>query len=193
MGTEIQKYSIGIPDYFKSSNKPKKLTISFLTRNGNDLTKVVKMFYYKYPQYRFISFEDLSGLPREQFAQKLGESFASLWIDRIASFGTFAIEAMKSGNIVVGLVPDIQPDYLTETNALWTYDLYNLPDVLAQAVNTHLQDLPALDVLKTAMDETVSKYTVEESKKQLKEIYGKYIQDRIKLFENALSSNLIEQ
>jgi hypothetical protein len=189
MGTEIQSYNIGIPNYFKPSPKPKKLVISFLTRNGNDLTKVVKMFYYKYPQYRFVSFEDLSGMSREQFAQKLGESFATLWIDRIASFGTLALEAMKSNNILVGLVPDIQPDYLKEGNALWTYDLYNMPDILAQAINMHLQDLPAFEELEKSMKETVEKYSVDESKKQLKSIYGKYIEDRIKLLENAIIAN----
>jgi len=51
---------------------------------------------------------------RVDFAKRLQGNFAAVWIDRIASFGTFPLECMKSGVIPISLVPDIIPEYLIE-------------------------------------------------------------------------------
>jgi hypothetical protein len=61
---------VGIPEYFKNSTEPKIPTIAMSARDKRELLKIVKIFYQKYPHYRFVTFRDMSGLPREMFAKE---------------------------------------------------------------------------------------------------------------------------
>ena len=76
-GTFTEEIPIGIPKYFKDSDKPKIPTISMSARDKRELLKIVKIFYQKYPHYRFVTFRDMSGLPRKDFANELSKSFLS--------------------------------------------------------------------------------------------------------------------
>ncbi len=186
---DIKEYVIGIPDYFKASKLPKEPYISFYTRNNNDMSKVIKMFYMKYPQYTFLSFEDLRGLSREKFAEKISQSFACLWIDRIASFGTTAIEAMKTKTLTIGLIPEVEPEYISEDveNGLWTNDINLIPDLINQALNMFIQSaIP--DELYEGMAKTADKYTDKISKESILNAYSYYFDKRIKEFDRVLKA-----
>jgi hypothetical protein len=196
---DIQTYTIGIPDYFKPNDKPKQPTICFLTRNANDISKIAKDFYTKNPMYNFITFEAMYSdtkpprqLSRKEFADKLGKSFAAIWIDRISSFGTFPLEAMKAGTIPVALIPDFTPPYLFDENnkpvenaGLWTNSTYELSDYLSKLVSMYLDDSIPEDMLK-CMEEVSSKYTVEESKKTVIASYEYFLNKRINSIESAI-------
>ena len=54
----IKAFKLGIPDYFKP-NKFKKPVISFVCRNTSDILKINKLFYLKYPQFRWIGLKTL--------------------------------------------------------------------------------------------------------------------------------------
>ena len=69
---KILTYNIGIPDYFKKSTKPQKPIISIVGRNANEISKVVKLFFSKYPQYSWVTFDPM--LTRSKPAKKLTKS-----------------------------------------------------------------------------------------------------------------------
>ena len=96
---------IGIPDYFKNNEKPKIPTVALSSRDKREILKIVKVFFQKYPHYQFVTFRDMSGLPREDFAKELSKSFLGVWIDELSGFGTFPIECMKSNTPVIGKIP----------------------------------------------------------------------------------------
>jgi hypothetical protein len=202
----IKQYDLGIPDYFERTQKPQKPIISVVGRNANEISKFVKLFYSKYPQYTWVTFDPMltkskppQQMRRIDFAKRLRENFAAVWIDRISSFGTFPLECMKSGTIPIGLRPDITPDYIIERDdkgnptkikegaGVWTDNFYDLP-VLAADVLIKFLDDNINEEIYTEMEKVVSKFNQENSEKQLIEIYQSYIDNRIKLFEEAINT-----
>ena len=148
----IETYDIGIPEYFEKSKIPQKPVISVIGRNANEISKLVKMFFSKYPQYSWVTFDPMltkskppQQMRRVDFAKRLNGNFAAVWVDRIASFGTFPLECMKSGTIPICLKPDIMPEYMIERDeegnpvktvegaGVWTENYYDLEPLSLQS------------------------------------------------------------
>lgn len=176
---------VGIPNYFKPSDKPKKPIIAISTRDQRDLVKIYKAFYLKYPHLKWVSFRDMKGLPREAFAKSLAESCLAVWVDKSASFGTFPIEAMKCDVPVLGLVPDMVPDWITDKNGLWVNDPLMIVDLIANYFQAWLEDGEPQEIFEE-MSKVKSSHTIEEQKNKMEEVYGNIIQNRI----NELKSKL---
>lgn len=186
-GVNVDEIPIGIPDYFTNSDKPKVPTIAMSSRDKRELLKIVKIFYQKYPHYRFITFRDMSGLPRKDFAKQLGESFVSVWLDELSGFGTFPIESMKCNTPVIGKIPRMVPEWMgtvdengnlnLNDNGIWTANLNSIPDVVATMVGLYLEDALPENILN-GMKEYQDKYTVETSEEILNEVYSKLFTNR---------------
>tara|TARA_R110002012_G_scaffold288917_1_gene481797 strand:- start:852 stop:1952 length:1101 start_codon:yes stop_codon:yes gene_type:complete len=180
---------LSIPDYFKADEKPKKPIVSIHTRDHRDTMKLIKSFYVKYPQYRWITFRDLRGLKREDFAVALGESCVSVWVDDVAGYGTFPLESMKCKTPVIGKVPNLKIDWLNEKNAIWTYELNQMVDMVGSFLKSWLEDsIPS--ELYDAMVETAKGNTLEEESKSLLAFVEKTNADRIT--ELSISLNKIK-
>jgi hypothetical protein len=201
----VKHYNVGIPDYFKRGDKPKKPIISIVGRNPNEISKFVKLFFSKYPQYSWITFDPMltrskppQAMRRIDFAKRLQENFAAVWIDRIASFGTFPLECMKTGTIPICLKPDITPEYMVEKtenglrvnegSGVWTDNFYDLPIIVGEVLIKFLDDAIS-DELYDSMDKISSKYSQENSETELSKIYGEFIETRISIFKKALELN----
>ena len=169
---------LGIPEYFKPSDKPKKPILAISTRDQRDLVKLYKAFYLKYPHLKWVSFRDMKGLPREAFAKSLAESCLAIWIDKPSSFGTFPIEAMKCDVPVLGLVPDMLPEWISDKNGLWTQDPFAIVDLAANYFQAWLEDGEPQE-LYDEMSKIKEQYTIEQQKVKVAEVYGKIIQNRI--------------
>lgn len=176
---------VSIPSYFKASDKPKKPIIAISTRDQRDLVKIYKAFYVKYPHLKWVSFRDMRGLPRETFAKSLAESCLAIWVDEVSSFGTFPIEAMKCGVPVLGKVPNMVPEWMTDKNGLWTHDNLVISDLAANYFQAWLEDGEPKELYEE-MSKMNDSYTVEQQKVKIKEVYEKIINDRI----NELKSSL---
>ena len=200
----IMVYNIGIPEYFEKSKLPQKPIISVISRNANDISKFVKLFFNKFPQYSWITFDPMvtkskppQPMRRIDFAKRLKENFAAVWIDRIASFGTFPLECMKSGTIPICLKPDIMPEYMIERDkdgkitkvvdgaGIWTENYYDLPLLVGEILIKYLDDSIGNEIYKI-MDNVVTKYNQKDSETRLIEIYESIIKSRIELFQKAI-------
>ena len=202
---DIKTYNIGIPEYFERTSVPQQPVISVIGRNANEISKFVKLFFSKYPQYNWLTFDPMvtkskppQPMRRVDFAKRLQNNFAAIWIDRIASFGTFPLECMKSGTIPICLKPDIMPEYMIERDekgvpvktvegaGVWTENYYDLP-VLAGDVLIKFLDDNISPELYNIMESVVSKYNQTDSETRLIEIYTELANKRITLFENAIT------
>lgn len=200
----IKTYTVGIPDYFEPSKKPQKPIISIVGRNPNEISKFVKLFFAKYPQYNWMTFDPMltkskppQTMRRVDFAKRLQENFAAVWIDRIASFGTFPLECMKSGVIPICLRPDIMPEYMIERDeagnaikaiddaGVWTENFYDLPILAGEVLIKFLDDGIGAELYEN-MEKITLKYNQEASEKELTEIYQGLVNQRLELFQNAL-------
>ena len=176
---------VSIPEYFKPSELPKKPIIAITTRDQRDLVKIYKAFYLKYPHLKWVSFRDMRGLPREAFAKALAESCLAIWVDDISSFGTFPIEAMKCDVPVLGKVPNMVPEWMTDKNGLWTHDPLVIADLAANYFQAWLEDGEPQELFEE-MAKMKDTYGIEQQKEKVKEVYERLFQNRI----NELNSSL---
>ena len=177
---------VSIPSYFKTSEKPKKPIIAISTRDQRDLVKIYKAFYLKYPHLKWVSFRDMRGLPREAFAKSLSESCLAIWVDENSAFGTFPVEAMKCGVPVLGKVPNMVPEWMTDKNGLWTHDNLVIADLAANYFQAWLEDGEPKELYEE-MSKMNESYTVEQQREKIKEVYEKIFTNRITELKSTLS------
>ncbi len=200
----IKTYNVGIPSYFEKSKIPQKPIVSVIGRNPNEISKFVKLFFSKYPQYSWVTFDPMltkskppQTMRRIDFAKRLRENFAAVWVDRISSFGTFPLECMRSGTIPICLKPDIMPEFMLERDekgnvikvveggGVWTDNYYDLPVLIGEVLVKFLDD-SINSTIYESMDKVASRFSQEESEKRLVEIYQEFVSQRIALLQNAL-------
>jgi hypothetical protein len=207
----IRTYDIGIPDYFERTDVPQKPVVSVMGRNANEISKLVKLFFAKYPQYSWVTFDPMvtkskppQPMRRVDFAKRLQGNFAAVWIDRISSFGTFPLECMKAGVIPICLKPDIMPEYMIERNengvatkvvegaGVWTENYYDLPVLVGEVLVKFLDDAIKPELYET-MSKIASKYSQEASERRLVEVYNDIINQRIILLTSAIQPQVVTQ
>jgi hypothetical protein len=176
-----------ISEVFQKQEFPPKTIIGVHTREHRDTVNLIKTFYAKFPQYRWITFRDLRGLSQEEFTNAMKESFASVWIDNISSFGTFPLESMKMGIPVIGLVPNLTPEWMNEENGIWINNQNMLVDVIADFIQNWLED-NINPKLYEEMEITINKLSTQEKfDSEVVEIFTKMINNRADSFESQLS------
>ena len=180
---------VSIPEYFKASDKPKKPIIAISTRDQRDLVKIYKRFYLKNPHLKWVSFRDMRGLPREAFASSLAECCLAIWVDEISSFGTFPVEAMKCDVPVLGLVPNMIPEWMADKNGLWTHDPLVIADLAANYFQAWLEDSEPQEIFEE-MAKIKNSYTVEQQTEKVKEVYGRIVENRIAELTSSLPLEL---
>jgi hypothetical protein len=153
----VQTLRIGIPDYFRSA-AIKDPVVAVEVRNPLDLTKITNEFFVRFPHLRWVGFEPLTGRTRKAYAELMGRSAVVLWVDRVAAFGQTAVEAMACATPLVALVPDHDPEYLNENNAVWVNRFSEVATHLGNAITLSLENgLPTW--LTEGMAATAAAYT----------------------------------
>lgn len=178
---------VGIPEYFKKSDKPKIPVVTILTREQSDAVRIAKKFYLQYPMYKWLTFKELRGLSREDFAKELGKSCLSVWIDESAGFGTLPIEAIECDTPVIAKIPNMVPEWMESVdaegnsellnNGIWTSNVMNIPDLIATYMNLWLEDSVPEDILSD-MDKVKGRYSMTKQKEAIAKVYGEIINNR---------------
>ena len=151
-----------ISDKFVKIEIPPKTIVNIHTKDHRDTVNLIKHFYAKFPQYRWITFRDLRGLSEEQFAEAMKESFVSIWVDQQSSYGTFPLESMKMGIPVIGLVPDMVPSWMNENNGIWINNKTIMTDVLSDFIQNWLEDNLNPNLFDS-MEDTVKQLPTKEN------------------------------
>ena len=121
----------------------------------------------------------MRGLTQEDFASSLSESCLSVWIDDISGFGTFPLEAMKSGVPVIGKIPTLKPEWMTDDNGIWTIDNNQIIDLVAAVFKSWLEDRIPTDLYEQ-MEKTANIYTEEKFTKEVLSVFDLIRNSRIK-------------
>lgn len=182
-----------ISDEFTPKTLPSKPIVSIHTREQRDTMKIIKTFYLRYPQYRWITFRDMRGLNQEEFSKYLKDSFVSIWVDDASGFGTYPIESMSSKTPVIGKVPNMKPEWMNDNNGIWTYELNNIHDILAEFVQNWLEDNINYELYKKGL-ETASEFTnKDEFNTNVIELFANYLETRKVMFETQLEKIKVEE
>jgi len=188
-----------IPEYFRNNETPKELMVSVVTKDNATFNKITKQFYWKYPQYGWVTFVGLGGLERNLFADTLRNSAITVWVDDDTYFGYTPLEAMRSGSLVIGKIPNTIPEWMASTedetlinNGIWFDKLKDVHRLIAQAVKLWMGDaIP--QILIDEMKKTSDKYTKQDKIKQLKTVFGELVGERICELEdvkNKIENNI---
>lgn len=193
--TKIDVVPISIPDYFVNSDKPKKPVFAIHTRDPRDAMKIMKTFFLRFPQYRWITFRDLRGLKREDFAKGLKECCIAIWDDKPSGFGTFPLEAFKTETTLIATRPTIMPDWFDEKAAVWVNDTIDIADAIGKTFSAWLEDLLPED-LATMPKKYKDMYKADEEKTAVLNYFENLVEARIDEFEVAIAeiqSQITEQ
>lgn len=182
-----------IPEVFEQKKLPSKPIISIHTRDQRDTMKIIKTFYLKYPQYRWITFRDMRGLNQEEFSMYLKDSFVSVWVDDTSGFGTFPIESMICGTPVIGKVPNMKPSWMSDDNGVWTYELNNISDIIAEFIQNWLEDNINEDLYDNGVKTATNYNNVEVFSSKLVEFFNDYLNGRKESFSLQLDKIKVEE
>ena len=184
-----------IKSIFRKSNSPKKLIINIVSKNQSDVNRIVKPFYWKYPIYKWVSFRDLRTVTQDVFANALREAAITIWVDDKTNFGYSALEAMRSGSILLAKVPETLTDWNVEetddgkvlTDAcLWFDSIDSLPRMIASLVRTWTMDELSETIYKN-LDTFNDVYTKEQQEEAIDDVYEKNLfANRKRDFEEVL-------
>jgi len=192
---------VSIPSYFKDSDKPKMPIVTIHTRNQGDAAKIAKSFYLQYPIYKWITFKELRGLSRQNFANELGKACLAVWIDDAAGFGTFPLEAIESNTPVIGKMPNMIPEWMEtvdeegnvtiKNNGVWTNTTLNIPELIATYIKVWLEDSVPSDLME-GIKNSQGQYTSEKQTDAIKNVYGGLVENRKAEIANIQNSLLAQ-
>lgn len=179
---------VSIPDYFKPNEKPVKPVVSIIARNQKDVLKIIKSFYIQYPVYKWITFKELRGIPKDDFAKSLADSCLAVWVDEIAGFGTFPLEAIECDVPVIGKIPEMIPEWMEESvtpdgvinlksNGVWGGSILEIPSLIAQYIKVWLEDGVPQHILD-GMKSTKGQYTSDKQKVAIEQVYSTLVNKR---------------
>jgi hypothetical protein len=176
-----------ISDVFEKQSLPPKPIVAIHSRDQRDAVNIIKSFYIKFPQYRWITFRDMRGLTEKEFATALKDCFLSVWVDDTSAYGTFPLESMKVGVPVLGLVPNLVPTWMNEDNGLWINNQIQLVDFIADFLQNWLEDNVNPELYK-GMEKTVSELPTKENFETLSvSLFEQFLNTRMESFLEQLS------
>ena len=166
-----------------------KMVINVIAKDQSDIKKVVKPFYWKYNHLRWVSFKELRNLPKLEFAKALREGAITIIIDDDASFMYSALEAMKSGSIVMVKVPNTEVDWANGEElpncCVWFNDYDTLHKQIASVVRSWITDkVPS--VLAEEAKKTLENFSREKTKKEFMNYLTSVLDRRKKEMEELL-------
>lgn len=189
---------VSIPAYFKASDKPKLPIVVVCTRTPGEANKIAKSFYLQNPIYKWLTFKEMRGVPRTEFAKGLGEACLAVWIDDQAGFGTFPVEAMECKTPVIGKIPNMIPEWLEgkdengnpiiKSNGIWTNTTLNIPELIATYMKVWLEDSIPADLLQN-IDDSTGQYTVDKQKESIEKTYADLVANRIAEYKQLLKTD----
>lgn len=186
---KLTKVTPYISKLFGSTIEPKKMVINVIAKDQSDIKKVVKPFYWKYNHFRWVSFKDIRNLPKNEFAQALREAAITIVIDEDASFMYSALEAMKSGSIVMVKVPRTEVDWASGDElpncCVWFNDYDTLHKQIASVVRAWITD-KVPPVLADEAKKTLDNFSREKTKKEFMDYVTSVLERRKKEMEELL-------
>ena len=93
---------------------------------------------------------------------------------------------MKAGSPVIGKVPHLKPDWLTEDNGFWTFDPNQIIDILSSYLKNWLED-SVPPVLHEKMIETSSNFSVDKERKEVISYFDSLFTEKYNEIESSIN------
>lgn len=177
---DAHKIPVSIDNIYKSENKPYRVpTVLLGGRDSSLVMRFVKSFFLANPQYSWVKFKQISGMKPDELLLELQDSMCLVWIDPKGSFGTLPLEAMKCKTPVVGVIPDMIPEWMKEENGFWVRSVLDLPSMVANVIGLSLEDEVFENINEDVVLDTPEKYSIENQQSKTIEVYEGILANRI--------------
>jgi len=94
---------------------------------------------------------------------------------------------------VIGKVPNMKPSWMNDNNGVWTYELNNIPDIVAEFIQNWLEDNINDELYEKGL-ETASNYSnIDKFTENLTKTFDGYLQGRKVVFESQLDKLKVEE
>lgn len=181
-----------VNDEFKPFDGPKKPVIAFHSRNTENFMRVVKQFYISYPNLRWISFVDMRNMTQEVFSKHLRESALAVWMDDVASHGTFPIEAFKSGTHLIAKFPNMIQDYVQAGTGVWVDNRDKLPEMIATYMLHFIENNLPDNVFNEELIQNISQdYNFQNFESSVLSLMEDQVNKRIELVLEQIGDSII--
>jgi hypothetical protein len=129
-----------------------------------------------------VSFRDLRDLPKEKFAEALREAAVTIYVDEYASFGYTALEAIKSGNIVIAKsteneLPWAVSDGNYNDSVIWFDSFNEIDKMIASVVRSWITDKVPSKITEDGK-KVLEQYSEERTKTEMLNYIHDIIQKR---------------
>ena len=163
-----------IQEFFENDDAPKKLIVNVITSNSNEVNDIIKPFYWKNPIYKWLSFRDLKGAPQRVLGDMMKEAAITVCVDDNTNNAQMALEALKSGSILIAKVPQTTPEWMMDEDdwrfgIIWVDSYEMLHNTIASVVrgwtrnNILDQYLNMSDVVKNVFTKSTQVADIEKS------------------------------
>jgi glycosyltransferase involved in cell wall biosynthesis len=140
-------------------------------------------------------------MSKTKFAEELSKCCLAVWVDDVAGFGTFPLEAIECNTPVIGKIPNMVPEWMEVSdeegnstlryNGLWTNSTLNMPELISTYMKVWLEDSVPQELID-GMGETKGVYSEENQKVKIEEVYNSLVQNRVDEFKNIINSIQVE-
>lgn len=186
-----------IEKFYGTTDEPKKLVVNIISKDPNNINKIIKPFYWMHPSLKWISFRDIRTFTTEKYSEALREAAITVWVDDDAEFGYCPIEAARSGSIVIAKIPNEPLEWMLETDkdgnkklkssCIWVDNWLNIPNLIANVVEAWMTDLIPSELYDNSL-KLGDEYTKENTSAQLLS----YIQETNKKRKEELEKLIVE-
>ena len=179
-----------IDEIYHDTKEPKKLIVNIVTKDPSVINRIVKPFYWSYPLFKWVTFRDLRGYSSEEFADKLREGALTIWLDESANFGYCALEAMKSGSLLLAKLPSNDLPWATDengelvTSCTWFDNIHSLPKMIAQLVRAWITNNQIVEEVIEESKKLANTFTKEKTQ----EVFVSYVENMLNKRKEELQS-----
>ena len=190
---KMQKVTPFVSDMFRNDNEPKKMIVNVISKYQDDIKKIVKPFYWKHNVFKWVTFRELRNDSKEEFAKKLREGAITIIVDDNASFMYSALEAMKSGSIVMCKLPDTELEWMYDEEGklrnccVWFDDYDMLHKQIASVVRAWITDRVPTKLAEEA-DKVLKDYTYDRTKTEFLKAFNSILEQRKNEMKNLLTN-----
>jgi hypothetical protein len=100
---------------------------------------------------------------------------------------------MVSGTPVIGKIPNLKPEWMDESNGIWTYQYNEIIDVLANFTQNWLEDNISPQLYEKMLESSKKYQDGSKFENDVIETFNKYFETRSKLFSDQLDKLKISE
>lgn len=187
-GIKTHVVPVSIDESFKPTTELREPVVLISGRDQIEVLRIVKSFYLRFPQYQWVTFKELRNIPKYDLHKELNSGCLTVWVDPTASFGTLPLESMACGTPVLGLIPNMVPEWMMDSegklldNGIWANNPLDIPELISQYLDYWLED-SVPEFLINDLIEGAKKYSCENQVEVLNKVYSDLIDSRLEEFK----------